>query len=91
MPKVYCKKIDLENLDLNEVYTFKEFEYINDQLKNRALEINAKPINLFKFDHGTLIPMPQARGSCLRNVRHLTGISILTKIDSLLRRNVALI
>jgi Uma2 family endonuclease len=58
MSKVYCEKIDLENLDLKRVYTFEEFEYINDQLKTRTIQLNGKPINLFEYENGKLIPMP---------------------------------
>ncbi|CAB4395772.1 unnamed protein product [Rhizophagus irregularis] len=57
--KVYCEKIDLENIDLKKVYTFEEFEYINDQLKTRTIQLNGKPVNLFEFENGKLIPMPQ--------------------------------
>ncbi|CAG8754645.1 2726_t:CDS:1, partial [Funneliformis mosseae] len=46
---------------LERTYTLEEFEYINSQLKNRTLEIDGKPINLFELDeNGKLIPMPQA-------------------------------
>ncbi|EXX71700.1 hypothetical protein RirG_076110 [Rhizophagus irregularis DAOM 197198w] len=57
--KVYCEKIDLENIDLKKVYTFKEFEYINDQLKTRTIQLDGKPVNLFEYKNGKLIPMPQ--------------------------------
>jgi hypothetical protein len=56
MSKVCCKKIDLEKLDLKKVYIF---EYINDQLKDQSLEINGKSTNLFEFDNGKLILIPQ--------------------------------
>src|SRR5436190_4861086 len=59
MFKVYCEKIDLENLDLKKVYTFEEFEYINDQLKTHTIQLNGKPVNLFEYENGKLIPMPQ--------------------------------
>ncbi|CAG8457482.1 16467_t:CDS:2 [Funneliformis caledonium] len=59
--KAYDQQIDLDNLDLKRTYTLEEFEYINNQLKNRTLEIDGKPINLFELDeNGKLIPMPQA-------------------------------
>ncbi|PKK41056.1 hypothetical protein RhiirC2_10276, partial [Rhizophagus irregularis] len=35
------------------------FEYINDQLKTRTIQLNGKPVNLFEFENGKLIPMPQ--------------------------------
>ncbi|RHZ88066.1 hypothetical protein Glove_26g292 [Diversispora epigaea] len=55
------QKIDLNDLDLNRIYTFEEFEYINDQLKYHTFEINGQPVNLFELDkNGKLIPMPQA-------------------------------
>src|SRR5581483_3255023 len=57
--KVHCEKIDLENIDLNKFYTFKEFEYINDQLKTRTIQLNGKPVNLFEYKNGKLFPMPQ--------------------------------
>src|ERR1044072_8111623 len=57
--KVYCEKIDLENIDLKKVYTFEEFEYINNQLKTRTIQLNRKPVNLFKYKNGKLIPIPQ--------------------------------
>ncbi|CAB4387494.1 unnamed protein product [Rhizophagus irregularis] len=57
--KVYCEKIDLENIDLKKVYTFKEFEYINDLLKTRTIQLNGKSVNLFECEDGKLIPMPQ--------------------------------
>ena len=56
MSKVYCEKIDLENLDLKKVYTFEEFEYINEQFKTRTIQLNGKPINLFEYENGKLIP-----------------------------------
>ena len=57
--KVYCEKIDLENIDLNKVYTFKEFEYINNQLKTYTIQLNGKPVNLFKYKNRKLFLMPQ--------------------------------
>ncbi len=58
--KAHNKKIDLDNLDLKRNYTLKEFEYINDQLKNHTLKFDEKPVNLFKPDeNGHLVPMPQ--------------------------------
>ncbi|RGB31624.1 hypothetical protein C1646_744316 [Rhizophagus diaphanus] len=50
---------DLENIDLKKVYTFEEFEYINDQLKTRTIQLNGKPVNLFEYENGKLISMPQ--------------------------------
>ncbi|CAB5369822.1 unnamed protein product [Rhizophagus irregularis] len=58
--KVYCEKIDLENIDLKKVYTFKEFEYINDQLNTRTIQLNGKPVNLFEYKNGKLIPIARA-------------------------------
>ncbi|CAG8444812.1 5578_t:CDS:2 [Ambispora gerdemannii] len=57
--KTWCR-YDLNHLDLNHIYTFEEFEYINDQLKCHTLEINGEPVNLFELDkNGNLRPMPQ--------------------------------
>ncbi|CAG8438670.1 9722_t:CDS:2 [Diversispora eburnea] len=42
--------MDLDNLDLNRIYTFEEFEYINDQPKYHTLEINGQPVNHFELD-----------------------------------------
>src|SRR2546421_2439215 len=54
-------KINLENLDLNRVYTLEEFELINEELKRGHIEINGKPVDLFELDkNGKLVPMPQA-------------------------------
>ncbi|POG57898.1 hypothetical protein GLOIN_2v1735711 [Rhizophagus irregularis DAOM 181602=DAOM 197198] len=50
MSKVYCEKIDLKNLDLKKVYTFEEFEYINDQLKTRTIQLNGKPFCNWNFE-----------------------------------------
>ncbi|RIA82541.1 hypothetical protein C1645_862467 [Glomus cerebriforme] len=58
MSKVYCEKIDLENIDLKKIYTFKEFEYINNQLKTRTIQLNRKSVNLFEYKNGKLIPIP---------------------------------
>ncbi|CAG8841056.1 21027_t:CDS:1, partial [Racocetra persica] len=52
-------KLDLDNLDFKRTYTFEEFELINEQLKTRTLEIDGNPVNLFEFNEGKLIPMPQ--------------------------------
>src|SRR5436305_7714890 len=54
-------KIDLDKLDLNHLYTFKEFEFINNELKTHTLVIDEKPISLFELnENGNLIPMPQS-------------------------------
>ncbi|CAJ0829798.1 13149_t:CDS:2 [Entrophospora sp. SA101] len=50
---------DLDNLDLNRTYTFEEFEFINEQLKTYTLEINETPVDLFEFNKGKILPMPQ--------------------------------
>ncbi|PKY46622.1 hypothetical protein RhiirA4_444419 [Rhizophagus irregularis] len=80
--KVYCEKIDLENIDLKKVYTFEEFEYINDQLKTRTIQLNGKPVNLFEYENGKLIPMPQtpyARGKVVLEIgRQLANWNIET-------------
>ncbi|CAG8766504.1 7983_t:CDS:2, partial [Acaulospora morrowiae] len=52
----YSAKVDIDNLDLNRIYTFDEFEFINEQLKTRTLVINGDPVNLFEFDKGKLLP-----------------------------------
>ncbi|CAG8585512.1 20500_t:CDS:2 [Rhizophagus irregularis] len=53
-------EIDLDNLNLECFYTSKEFEYINNQLKNNILKINGHPVNLFELDKNRkLIPMLQ--------------------------------
>src|SRR3954447_6600324 len=52
MSKVYCEKIDLENIDLKKVYTFEEFENINNKT-----QLNRKPVNLFEYKNGKLIPI----------------------------------
>ncbi|CAG8438651.1 8564_t:CDS:2 [Cetraspora pellucida] len=55
------QKIILNNIDLNQTYTFKEFELINEKLKTHTLEINENPVDLFDLDaKGNLIAMPQA-------------------------------
>ncbi|CAB4389306.1 unnamed protein product [Rhizophagus irregularis] len=81
--KVYCEKIDLENIDLKKVYTFEEFEYINDQLKTRTIQLNGKPVNLFEYENGKLIPMPQtpyARGKVVLEIgRQLANWNIETR------------
>nr|CAG8536110.1 4568_t:CDS:2 [Entrophospora candida] len=59
MLKANGHKIDLDNLDLNRTYTFEEFEFINEQLKTHALEINETPVDLFEFNKGKILPMPQ--------------------------------
>ncbi|GBC09868.1 hypothetical protein RclHR1_09180002 [Rhizophagus clarus] len=59
MSEVYREKIDLEKIDLEKVYTFEEFEYANDQLRTRTIQLNGKPINLFEYENGELIPMTQ--------------------------------
>ncbi|PKY29580.1 hypothetical protein RhiirB3_530575 [Rhizophagus irregularis] len=63
-----CEKIDLENIDLKKVYTFKEFEYINDQLKTRTIQLDGKPVNLFEYKNGKLIPMPQVVAEIVRQL-----------------------
>ncbi|CAG8756617.1 9159_t:CDS:2 [Gigaspora margarita] len=61
MLKANNKKIDINNLNLDRSYTLEEFEFINDQLKTRTLEIDGQPVNLFDLDkNGKLIPMPQS-------------------------------
>ncbi|CAG8559599.1 1035_t:CDS:2 [Racocetra fulgida] len=61
MLKANNKKIDVNNLNLDRSYTLEEFEFINDQLKTRTLEIDGQPVNLFDFDkNGKLIPMSQS-------------------------------
>ncbi|CAG8616830.1 9302_t:CDS:2 [Cetraspora pellucida] len=61
MLKANNKKIDVNNLNLDRSYTLEEFEFINDQLKTRTLEIDGQPVNLFDLDkNGKLIPMPQS-------------------------------
>jgi Uma2 family endonuclease len=59
MSKVYSEKIDLEKLDFRRVYTFEEFKYTNEQFKTRTIQHNGKPTNLFEYENGKLIPMPQ--------------------------------
>ncbi|RHZ78324.1 hypothetical protein Glove_166g220 [Diversispora epigaea] len=60
MSKANRNKIDFDNLDLNRSYSLEEFEFINDQLKTRTLEIDGQPVNLFELDKkGRLIPIPQ--------------------------------
>ena len=54
-------KIDIDKLDLNRVYTFKEFEFINNELETHTLFIDGKPISQFELGkNGKLIPMPQS-------------------------------
>src|SRR5437763_6576449 len=61
MLKANGKEIDVNNLNLDRSYTLEEFEFINDQLKTRVLEIDGHPVNLFDLDkNGKLIPMPQS-------------------------------
>ncbi|RIB16094.1 hypothetical protein C2G38_2038846 [Gigaspora rosea] len=84
MLKANDKKIDVNNLNLDRSYTLEEFEFINDQLKTRTLEIDGQPINLFELDkNGKLIPMPQSpysRGIVVAEiVRQLCGWNIWTK------------
>nr|CAG8670380.1 4750_t:CDS:2 [Entrophospora candida] len=59
MLKANGHKIDLDHLDLNRTYTFEEFEFINEQLKTHTLEINETPVDLFEFNKGKILPMPQ--------------------------------
>ncbi|RHZ77193.1 hypothetical protein Glove_184g74 [Diversispora epigaea] len=60
MSKANSHKVDIDNLDLKRTYTFEEFELINELLKTRTLEIKGNPVNLFEFDNGRLLPMPQS-------------------------------
>ncbi|CAG8789307.1 9200_t:CDS:1, partial [Cetraspora pellucida] len=60
MSKVNDHKLDLENLDFKRTYTFEEFELINEQLKTHTLEIDGNPVDLFEFNKGKLLPMPQS-------------------------------
>ncbi|CAG8699410.1 12392_t:CDS:2, partial [Acaulospora morrowiae] len=57
--RILRAKVDIDNLDLNRIYTFEEFEFINEQLKTRTLVINGDPVNLLEFDKGKLLPVPQ--------------------------------
>src|SRR5687768_12961411 len=51
--------LNLDNLDLDRTYTFKEFEIISDQLKTRSLKIKGEIINHFELDKfGKLVPIP---------------------------------
>ncbi|CAG8769673.1 16454_t:CDS:2 [Cetraspora pellucida] len=59
MSKVNHHELDLDNLDFKRTYTFEEFELVNEQLKTRTLEIDGNPVDLFEFNKGKLIPMPQ--------------------------------
>ncbi|CAG8583872.1 3524_t:CDS:2, partial [Scutellospora calospora] len=52
-------KLDIDNLDFKRIYTFEEFELINEQLKTHTLKIDGNPVNLFEFNEGKLLPMPQ--------------------------------
>ncbi|CAG8667392.1 8250_t:CDS:2 [Ambispora gerdemannii] len=53
-------KINLANLDFSCTYSFEEFEFINEQLKTRILEVNGQPVNLFDLDeNGKLVLMSQ--------------------------------
>ncbi|CAG8809954.1 20139_t:CDS:2, partial [Racocetra fulgida] len=49
----------LNNLDFKRTYTFEEFELVNEQLKTRTLKIDGNPVDLFEFNKGKLLPMPQ--------------------------------
>ncbi|CAG8755224.1 15715_t:CDS:1, partial [Dentiscutata heterogama] len=64
MLKANNKKIDVNNLNFDRLYTLEEFEFINDQLKTRTLEIDRQPVNLFNLDkNGKLIPILQSHYS----------------------------
>lgn len=60
MSKANHHKLDLGNLDLKRTYTFEEFKLANEQLKTRTLEIDGNPVDLFEFNKGKLLPMPQS-------------------------------
>ncbi|CAJ0878505.1 10152_t:CDS:2 [Entrophospora sp. SA101] len=84
MLKANGKKIDFNNLNLDRSYTLEEFEFINDQLKTRILEIDGHPVNLFDLDkNGKLIPMPQSPYSrekvVAEIVRQLSNWNIWTR------------
>nr|CAG8647497.1 1971_t:CDS:2 [Entrophospora candida] len=84
MLKANDKKIDFNNLNLDRSYTIEEFEFINDQLKTRILEIDRHPVNLFDLDkNGKLIPMPQSPYSrekvVAEIVRQLSNWNIWTR------------
>ncbi|RIB15536.1 hypothetical protein C2G38_2247565 [Gigaspora rosea] len=59
MSKANHHKLDLDNLNFKRTYTFEEFELVNEQLKTRTLEIDGTPVDLFEFNKGKLLPMPQ--------------------------------
>ncbi|CAB4401756.1 unnamed protein product [Rhizophagus irregularis] len=61
------------NRNLKKVYTFEEFEYINDQLKTRTIQLNGKPVNLFEYKNGKLIPMPQTPYAREKVVAEIVG------------------
>ncbi|CAG8603621.1 13231_t:CDS:2 [Cetraspora pellucida] len=59
MSKASNHKLDIDNLDFKHIYTFEEFESINEQLKTHTLKIDGNPVNLFEFHEGKLLPMSQ--------------------------------
>ncbi|CAG8490608.1 6201_t:CDS:2 [Paraglomus brasilianum] len=74
-------KIDLANLDFNRTYSFEEFEFVNEQLKTRTLEVNGQPVNLFDLDaNRKLVPMPQAT--------HCMEVTVATIVGELYNWNV---
>ncbi|CAG8724344.1 8372_t:CDS:2, partial [Acaulospora morrowiae] len=81
-------KIDINNLDLDCLYTLEEFEFINNQLKTHTLEIEGQPVNLFDFDRNRkLIPMPQSPFS-----RELGGFNFAVGgVETIRASNVAYI
>ncbi|RGB29094.1 putative restriction endonuclease-domain-containing protein [Rhizophagus diaphanus] len=59
MLKRFRKKIDIDSLDLERVYSIEEFEYISSLVKNRSLVIEGEPVDHFELSNtGKLIPIP---------------------------------